>query len=352
MSTSNATKVGVAAVAAVAALAAYWYLFSEDKKKEENNISIPKSETASSVFEISEKEMNPENYANFESIFKSKNSVLLCGAGVAMSISNGMTTWNGLVNEYARVTMTILGLNDAWLAQYNQINQLMDKITYIENFLNVNWNNQLEALEKHRMVAQFIFRRPTLDRPERAQILCNLKKLILTTNYDTVIEDCNPTELISVSHIEALKYFPEHFFAGNETLGPGPFFQSPLEHFVVHIHGRYFDIGPEHGFCFTQNEYENQEMLTRFLDFMVPVVRSKSLIFIGAMGTVRDIHFVQLWGKVRNTSKEHYILYHEGETADIFALVDGIFTIFAVKITPICYGSGRDNLWTFLSEFT
>jgi isopenicillin N synthase-like dioxygenase len=68
MSTSNATKVGVAAAVAVAALATYWYFSSEDKKKEEKNISIPKSDTASlnlPVIEFSaffEKETNPERY--------------------------------------------------------------------------------------------------------------------------------------------------------------------------------------------------------------------------------------------------------------------------------------------------
>lgn len=274
---------------------------------------------------------------------------IMCGAGVGMAISKDLKDWPGFVDQFAVKTREILNLNQDWFDKYTAELDLMAKIQLIECQLNVNWNGQLNPLEKHRMIAQLILRCPTLEHPERAKILHSLRTLILTTNYDSSIEDSIPRDRISISHIEALKYFPNDVINGGSTLGPGPFFQNPLERFIIHVHGRYFDIGPEHGFCLTASEYNDNAMKQKFLDFMTGIVTTKSLIFIGAKGTVEDEHFKALWETVTFTSKTHYILHRLEDKTSIQQMVQRIRQTYAVSITPICYGA-RDDLWTFLES--
>lgn len=239
-------------------------------------------------------------------------------------------------------------MNENWIVGYRNTTNFMAKITYVEVQINAEWTNY--PTEIHRMIAQMILRRPSLDYPFRGEILHKLGRLILTTNYDTVIEDCVPNERISMSHIEASKYIDRDVLHGLKTLGPGPLFQNPLKHLLIHVHGRYFDIGRDHGFCFTPNEYSDADTLLSFNSFMVKIVTNTSLVFIGAKGTVEDSHFSQLWNNVRVKSQIHYILHRKQDQEGIESMAQSILDKYKVTIIPICYGDTHDDLWTFLSE--
>ena len=153
-----------------------------------------------------------------------------------------------------------------------------------------------------------------------------------------------------MSHIEASKYIDPDVLHGLKTLGPGPLFQNPLKHLLIHVHGRYFDIGRDHGFCFTPKEYSDEATLLSFNSFMVKIVTNTSLVFIGAKGTVKDSHFSQLWSKVGVNSQIHYILHRKEDQEGIITMAQSIFHNYYVTIIPICYGDTHDDLWTFLSE--
>ena len=280
----------------------------------------------------------------------------LCGAGVSMSISNEMKTWGGFIDQFAEKAEKFAGLGQDWLDKYHSIKKLDNqtdvdymegKIAFVEERLEC-WNTGSQQLEKHHLIAQMILRNPTLDHRERGVILHEVGILILTTNYDTVVEDCVPRDRISISHTDAMKYLTVD---ENQSLGSGPFLQNPSKHFVVHVHGRFFDIGDDHGFCFTTEEYVNDLMCKKFLEFMLQVVKVKSLIFIGARGTLDDQHFKMLWEEQRhNQLFPHYILHHSGERDGIIELVTRIKTDYNVQVVPVCYGENRDDLWNYLAE--
>jgi len=275
--------------------------------------------------------------------------VMMCGAGVSMGISDDMRNWAGFVSQYVAKTAEVMGLNATWTAHVTALG-MMEQIAQVENILNVDWNAAFSLFERHRMVAQLLLQNPVITHPNRGLILHRLKHLILTTNYDTVIEDSVPHLRISISHIEAENHFPGGMFTDGEIIGPGPMFGNPLEQFVIHVHGRYFDIGPEHGFCFTPDEYENPVMLGPFINFMTKVVTTKSLVFIGAKGTVEDVHFLALWDKVRETSKRHYLLHNAAETEQMNQLAARILQGYQVTLVPIIYGDTNDDLWPFLEQ--
>ena len=129
---------------------------------------------------------------------------LMCGARVAMSVSNQMRTWEGFVDQFAGKVAEVLHVHPDWIVGYRDKEQLTHKIEYVESQLNVRWTTS--RIEAHRMIAQLILRSPSLDRRDIGEILHNLGNLILTTNYDTVIEDCVPHDRISISHVGALSF--------------------------------------------------------------------------------------------------------------------------------------------------
>ena len=125
----------------------------------------------------------------------------MCGAGVAMSISDNVTDWRGFVDQFAVEVQRVLNLNEFWMTGFHAQGTLSAKTAYVETIINEQWLGGGEnRLLCHRMMAQ-----PTLTHRDRAQILHAMGCLILTTNYDTVIEDSVPRERISMSHIDALK---------------------------------------------------------------------------------------------------------------------------------------------------
>ena len=154
-----------------------------------------------------------------------------------MAISNDMKTWEKFVDQFAEKVKKVLGLNENWIVGYHNINDFMAKIEHVEKQINAPWSPwSIEPTELHRMIAQMILRRPSLDYPLGGEILHKLGRLILTTNYDTVIEDCVPNERISMYHIEASKYIDPDVLHGLKTLGPGPLFQNPLKHLFLNVY--------------------------------------------------------------------------------------------------------------------
>ena len=291
---------------------------------------------------------------------------LMCGAGVSMAISNDGRTWSGLVEQYARLVQTILGLNEAWyegnIAAVNLFlditatDRLFMKINRICETININWTDvNNDELYKHRIAAQMILRRMSIDHPERGRLLHAMGALILTTNYDMVIEECIPTSRFSLSHVEALRIGIHHFMPGGPTLGFG-LFQDPSTAFVVHIHGRYFDFGADHGFALTADEYVNQIMTQKFLEFMVPIASNKSLLFIGANGTLIDAHFMELWNRLTTSDSKitHYVLHSEQQHADVQAAIDTALAANpGLLLEGLCYGSDptRSLLWDVVIPF-
>lgn len=297
-------------------------------------------------------------------VLRSDRVALLCGAGVSMAISNDGMSWSGLVNQYAQRARTIMGLNENWyqtqiaavdlMVGLTDTEKLFRKINNICHIINVAWNPPAPGqaatdLYKHRIVAQMIMRRMSLDRPQRGILLHNLGCLILTTNYDMVIEECIPLNRFSLSHVEALGLGIDSF-AGNTTLAPGPYFGNPSRSFVVHVHGRYFDFADDNGFTLTTAEYDNPVMNAKFLQFMVPVAVRKSLVFVGATGTINDVHFMNLWAQLaaNNSRVKHYVLHSEQQRVVVEAVINEVRgTVPDVNLVSVCYGAENQN-WSVL----
>gem|GEM_PF-4520987 len=191
------------------------------------------------------------------------------------------------------------------------------KSAAIQNFINEKFSTLSNAqvigyVELHRLIIQLMMKRLQLSRPTRAVTLNNLNCLILTTNYDTLIEDSLSLENInrfSVSHVDVLDNFGVLPFTDFVSLGPG-IFHSSKNAFVVHLNGRYFDVGQGHGFCLSLAEYS--KIQPTFLEFMVPIARANSLIFLGAKETIFDSNFKALWAVINNDSvadyPKHYVI--------------------------------------------
>ena len=75
----------------------------------------------------------------------------MCGAGVAMAISDDMKNWEDFVDQFARKVKEVLGLTDNWIEIYRS-KDFMDKIDYVEKQINTGWTNY--PTEIHRMIAQ------------------------------------------------------------------------------------------------------------------------------------------------------------------------------------------------------
>lgn len=300
-----------------------------------------------------------------KAVLRSKRAALLCGAGVSMAISNDGMTWSGFVDRFAKMAQTVMGLSDGWYQEkITEINfrndltvtqQLFTKIDNICEVINVVWTvpegQPVTDLYKHRIVAQMIMRKMSIDHPQRGELLHNLGCLILTTNYDMVIEESIPLYRFSLSHVEALRLGINHF-AENLTLAPGPFFGNPSRSFVVHVHGRYFDVADDHGFTLTTEEYDNQAMNRKFLEFMVPVAMNKSLVFVGATGTINDVHFMNLWTVLAeiHSTKIHYILHSEQQRPVVVDVINDVTREIPgfTNLRSVCYGDenqDRSVLW-------
>lgn len=327
-------------------------------EESESSTDQPNSDSQSSK-KAKKSKMNSATLEELKGVFRTNRVALLCGAGVTMAISDDGMTWSALVNQYAQVARTIMGLNDNWyqtqitdvddMADLSYTDRLFRKIDNICNIINVQWPD-VSALEKHRIVGQMIMRRMSLDRPDRGQLLHQLGCLILTTNYDMVIEECMPLIRLSLSHVEALRLGID-CFAGTATLGPGPFFGNPCRSFVVHVHGRYFDAADDHGFTLTSAEYNNQTMNARFLEFMVPVALQKSLVFVGATGTINDVHFMNLWRALdaKRSNIRHYVLHSQQQTQAVEEVITDVRNnVPNVNLVSVCYGVENENrsvLW-------
>ena len=87
---------------------------------------------------------------------------------------------------------------------------------------------------------------------------------------------------------------------------------------------------------------------------MLKIVKSKSLIFIGARSTVLDENFKKLWTEVMGFTekKEHYILCLREQIDEIQEHVaDVIAADYGVIIIPIGYGDEHNDLWDFLRNW-
>jgi hypothetical protein len=275
---------------------------------------------------------------NFVGVIKAKTFAFMCGSGVAHSICREAPTWHGFVDEYARITKILLDENDAWLQEILEEQSLIARADLICRHLNrgapINGTTEI-----HRLIAQMIFNRLNVSDPSPAVVLHRFNSAILVTNYDTLLEQAISNVLpagqdrVTVSHVEYMNI--ENPLTFNVAWGPGRYFASPLSRLVIHVHGRYFDVGAEHGFCLTQAEYENEHASRTFLRFMHPLAARTSLVFVGASGTWLDLHFQSLWMSLQGSEVPHFILSSYKEYAKLLHNAQFINRLYTVNIIVV-----------------
>jgi hypothetical protein len=266
---------------------------------------------------------------------------LMCGAGVSMALCQDSKSWWDFVEEYASVVNTIFGVDDDWLQGILAEANVMTRVTRIVQRINraTSIGGAGTDLELHRLVAQMIFNRHDVNDTFPARVLHNFNSLILTTNYDTLLEKaiCSVNEIgedrVTISHCEYMMLESPPVF--NAVWGDGPFLATPLRRLVVHIHGRYFDVGPEHGFCLTQKEYEDDVALASFLRFMVPLAKQKSIIFVGATGSWLDLHFQSLWLHLAGSTIPHFVLANDMNYEDLHQNASGLNRLHDLNIIVV-----------------
>jgi hypothetical protein len=233
--------------------------------------------------------------------------VLVCGAGVGIQLTSGgppntpvdsrALTWGGLLTAFEAQVHPLMGTtgppimpNDDPVA-YSQA--IADRLA-----MNQYWSSNTD-LELHRLIAQRVIGkwRTTPGAAGVGATLDGFKCLITTTNYDLLLEQAIPTRF-STSHVDAWEYLRDQIF-GVSVLGVGQL-QTPKELLITRLHGRYFDIGQEHGFCLTEAEYADPATTHGFVRFMLHSARGHSLVFIGTNGTINDPHFIELWKALRD----------------------------------------------------
>lgn len=165
-------------------------------------------------------------------------------------------------------------------------------------------------------------------------ILSKMQDAIAQTNDNNIKSHANNFRW-SLSHAEYLTINPRMDF--DDPWGDGQL-RRPHSCMVVHVHGRYYDVGLEHGFSLTSTEYSNPVVMQKFLDFMVPLASQRSLIFVGAAGTIYDAHFLNLWeelgraGRDNRTNLDHHILCSDREFGKISGIAGTINSLFKTKL--------------------
>eukprot|EP01038_Epipyxis_sp_PR26KG_P015506 gene15506-20928_t len=291
-----------------------------------------------------------------DQLFHNGQFSFMAGAGVSCALSKDAHTWKGFLDKYAQVAMSVLNLDQNWLENVTRITDLLEKASRIANELNVAFapfnndgNHQEAQLEIHRLVAQKIYNKLMLEEPNTyvidgvdynpAVVLHSFRKPIITTNYDTAIEQAiaRSTELTGRSRVTAshVEYTRINSSSPNGAWGPGQL-ANPLELLVIHIHGRYFDIGSEHGFCLTSEEYSDERVLDHFLKFMINFSKAHSLVFVGSGSTFYDYHFHHLWNELKNhVTPPHYVLCSDHDFPVVQYNVAAIRRLYGTNIFAV-----------------
>eukprot|EP01035_Chromulina_nebulosa_P027597 gene27597-36315_t len=268
--------------------------------------------------------------SDLKSKFKNGEIVAILGSGAAMMLSSQAMTWTQLLKQYAVETQQLLrtSVNSNWC---NKISDMVDRSSgdantlseiagIMANVLNESDLSSKGNLEAHRIPPRRLFERCSIDKPDASEFVKALRSMrcpIFTTNYDTLLEQVddgiNSNRLEAYSHTDFMSIneesnnWPDLLSNSNNVVSEGSF-QRLRDGKVIHLHGIYTDSADENGFTLTAEEYANSRTTNEFLRFMLPIARTKSLVFILANGTTKDAHFLHLWLCLSGSTIPHYVL--------------------------------------------
>lgn len=282
--------------------------------------------------------------------------VAMVGSGYSMLLSNDAKDWAGFLKEYAKLTIKLLNLSNTTFLEDIELNKnnqdkLLDIANDIANTINTNFVGN--SLEKHRIFCQLLIRGWKTHDTEPVRVLAKLNCPILATNYDTILEDSSD-HLVTMTHMEAMElggeWEADNWLLDGTVVGNGDFLSNLKKNCVIHLHGTYTDISSDRGFTLTAKEYETEEITRNFLKFMIPVASNRSLVFIGAAGTILDPHFQHLWICLAESKVKHYVLYRKAKEYETVKQLINLNCLYGLNLIGICYGESHPELLTFLEK--
>lgn len=259
--------------------------------------------------------------AAFENHIKSHDKlILLLGTGVSIAISNNsVSTWNGWLQN---------GLTYADKQEQDEITTLLEKGTADALIA------AAEALKTHLIgKGQYIaWMENTIGSlcPQYPALghtigkLMDLNTAVLTTNYDTLIEQLTGTESITYKDTkQVLKLF-----------------QGQKKDAIFHIHGCYTKVPPYDDTIAGIKDY-NSILQNETYQFFQKLFATQSVVCIGCGATFNDPNIGPLlnWISTVDDSIQHFALVLEGNVPHLPS-----------NVLPVFYGKSHHDLPEFLHQ--
>jgi hypothetical protein len=255
------------------------------------------------------------------------------GAGLSLAATGGAThaSWRGLIADGIEVCERVVSpLPPGWAGR------MRDELTYgdVISFIAVadEVTRRLRAVRGGREFGYWIRRtvgglRPTPEGEKMIEAVRSLGKVIVTTNYDTLIEDVQPGWRASTWTDD------DYSYAVRRT------------QIVLHLHGV---AGKPDSIILSSADYERLSLGELSQVFSKSLFTSSRFIFIGCGDGLSDPDIAPLIDFMNRSmpeeSTEHYILVRGGQLRGLNERP------LSPLIVPVAYGDRFEDLTPFLQK--